>query len=276
MRQPSVLKPWRRAPSSARARYCAFGRVSLVAIVVAGTVALASTSAAAARRPQPRPLFRVRTPDRLVALSFDDGPDPRWTPTVLALLARYGARATFFDVGANAARAPGLVAAEVSAGNEVGNHTWNHPHLRSLGRHAVASQLLADGQLLATITGTAPVLFRPPFGEWNAQVLAAATAAGLKTVLWSACVERFVNHEPIAEGVEDIIGQLTPGAIVLAHDGGIPDRRRTLAALPLLLQGLEHDGYRIVTVSELLRHPAPQTQHIGPSHVSTQHDTDES
>ncbi|MBV8385288.1 MAG: polysaccharide deacetylase family protein [Acidimicrobiia bacterium] len=197
--------------------------------------------------------FRVETPDRIVALTFDDGPDPRWTPTVLAMLAHFGAHATFFDIGESAARVPGLVLAELHAGNEVADHTWSHAHLLTVSDRALAAEIAADRDLLGAIAGRTPAWFRPPYDEWDAEVARAAVVAGMHTVLWSACVERFIDHRSIAGGVSELLEDVRPGAIILAHDGGVPGRQRTMTALPLLLAGLARSGYRITTVSELLR-----------------------
>ena len=225
-------------------------RTGVVAVAAAGVLfagCMVATSYEVAL-----PVYAVPVGGRMVALSFDDGPDPRWTPSVLAILRRYRARATFFVTGENALAHPGLLRDEVAAGDEVGDHTYSHPYLTGLGAAAVQQQIQEAAVAIQQAGAPRPTLFRPPYGLLDRTVERAAQADNLRLILWSVCVERFVDHGPSRAEVARILSRVRPGAIILAHDGGIPDRRRTLAALPLLLSGLERRGYRIVTVGRLL------------------------
>jgi len=198
-------------------------------------------------------VFRVHTTERLVALTFDDGPDPRWTPQVLEVLHRYGAGATFFDTGINALAHPDLIAAEIAGGHEIGDHTWSHPDLRRLSPSAMRAELAKGADAIHAAGAPMPRLFRPPYGSTDDAVSVAAAAAGYRTVRWNLGLEHYVNHElGVVEGVEAVLGRVQPGSIILAHDGGIPDRARTMQALPLLLEGLRARGYRVVDASTLL------------------------
>ncbi|HYX44572.1 MAG TPA: polysaccharide deacetylase family protein [Acidimicrobiales bacterium] len=188
----------------------------------------------------------------LVALSFDDGPDSRWTPQVLDVLARYRAHATFFAVGRNAIAHPDLVRAELAAGNEVGDHTFDHADLSQLTPRAMGAEIDRGAQALEAVGAPAPRLFRPPYGHANPVVYRAAATRSYRTVLWSVSLEHFVDHAPVPMGVNELVARVRPGAVILAHDGGVPDRSRTMKALPLLLQQLEARGYRVVAVSDLL------------------------
>ena len=185
-------------------------------------------------------------------LSFDDGPSVRYTPTVLRLLAAHGDHATFFIIGRNAAAAPQLVADEVAAGDEVGNHTWDHPDLRRLPAVDVLHELQQAAAAIQRAGGVDPVLFRPPKGEADAAVAAAAGALGYRTLMWSLSLERYVDHGDVRAGVDRLLGQIRPGAVILAHDGGLPNRDRTMAALSPLLDGLAARGYQVVTAGQLL------------------------
>jgi len=207
----------------------------------------------------------VHTTERLVALTLDDGPDPRWTPQVLDLLHRYDATATFFDTGLNAVAHPDLIAAEIAGGHEIGGHTWSHAHLTTLPTAAVEEEIVNGAQAIHGAGAPMPTYFRPPYGESDDAVEVLAAANGYRTVWWNLAVERFVNHTPdIAGGVAKMLSRVHPGSIILAHDGGVPDRARTMQALPLLFDGLKARGYRVVDVSTLLaaspgirRAPAP-------------------
>ncbi len=188
----------------------------------------------------------------VVALSFDDGPSPRWTPTVLDLLQRFGASASFFVVGRAAQIYPGLVRAELAVGDEIGNHTYSHPDLRLLSQLAVQKEIEWGAAAIRAAGAPQPILFRPPMGWTDPTVEQIAARGHYRTVLWSLALEHYVNHQGVERGVRSLLAQVRPGAIILAHDGGVLDRTRTIEALPLLLQGLRARGYRMVSVGQLL------------------------
>ena len=213
-----------------------------------------------AQQPETTPpaVSRVPTARRMVGLTFDDGPDPVWTPTVLGVLDRYGARATFFVVGDNARAHPELVREELNSGDEVGNHTLHHPDLLHLGAAGVTSELDGGRQALIASGAPPPSLFRPPYGLSDPTVAAAVAARRYRTVFWTLSVERYVNHQlGVAGGVRALLQHVRSGDIILAHDGGVPNRSRTMAALPLLLEGLRARGFRVVDVSTLMAAPRP-------------------
>lgn len=200
-------------------------------------------------------ITRVRTTAKVVALSFDDGPDVRWTPAVLDDLDRYHAHATFFMEGRYVRRSPWLARQVVERGHEVANHTYDHPDLRPLDAATVRREITRADQAFAAAGLPQPTLFRPPKGYFDADAATAVASQGLLDVGWTRglCVEARARHAATpAEGMQHLLDRVTPGAILLAHDGGIPDRSRTLKALPVLLAGLYARGYRVVTVSELL------------------------
>jgi peptidoglycan/xylan/chitin deacetylase (PgdA/CDA1 family) len=235
------------------------GRVRLggVLLVVIAASLAAAPAAVAARKSRPRPvvgepLSSVRTTKRMVALTFDDGPDPRWTPAVLRVLAQYGASATFFDVGRRALAHPDLVAQELRQGVKVENHTYTHPHLTSLSAAAIGTELAGGSAALLHLGVPAPLEFRPPFGDWDTRVEGVGRALGYRMVLWDLCLERYVRRYGMKAGVERLVAAVKPGSIILAHDGGIPNRGRTVLALPLLLRQLHAAGYRVVDASTLI------------------------
>jgi peptidoglycan-N-acetylglucosamine deacetylase len=215
----------------------------------------------------------VRTRRRMVALSFDDGPNPLYTPTVLSLLRAYGAHATFFAIGMNALRWPSLIRDELGAGDEVGEHTFDHPHLPALPQRAIALELGDATRALASY-GAAVRLFRPPYGQFDARVAALAVHERQRIVLWSLNLERLEQFESPLNAARRVLARVRPGDVILCHDGVPPplaalaahfvrragamvrnrqlSRRGTLSALPVLLAGLRRRGYEIVTVSTLL------------------------
>src|ERR671936_3000416 len=177
------------------------------------------------------PLYCGGRHGRYVALTFDDGPGP-YTARLLRILARAGARATFFVVGSRVAAWPGLVRAEVRRG-AVGNHTWSHPRLASLGRRAVVRELLRTQAAVGrSADGTRPLLFRPPYGVGTPAEAAAVHALGLVDVRWSVDSRDAFAGATAASIARTVLAGLHPGAIVLLHD----NRHTTLAALPRILR----------------------------------------
>ncbi|GAA1834186.1 chitooligosaccharide deacetylase NodB [Luedemannella flava] len=178
------------------------------------------------------------TGTRTVALTFDDGPDPRWTPAVLALLRRHRVHATFCLIGRNAARHPKLVRAIVAGGHTLCNHTWRHDI--DLGRRspaAIRADLTATTRAIQRAAPGARVrYFRQPGGRWRPRLVAASRRLGLTPLHWAVDAQdwRRPGPRPI---ITEITGHTRPGAIVLVHDGG-GERTDTVAALRVLLPRL--------------------------------------
>lgn len=192
-----------------------------------------------------------------MALTFDDGPDPVATPRLLRLLAARGLRATFFLIGARAARHPDVVRAIADEGHEVGNHTWRHRNAWLLPPVAAAREIVEGARILRDILGRPPRLYRPPWGIVNAATLMTARRLGLVTVLWSIQHEGRRPRAPAAQ-LRHVADRLHDGAIVDLHDApGLPGApERLLTMMPGLLDGLEDRGYAAVPVGELLDLPA--------------------
>ena len=195
---------------------------------------------------------RIRTNDRVVALTFDDGPHAVLTPQVLDILAGRGIRASFFVIGNRVVRALGLVARIAREGHEIGNHTWSHPHMSQLSDHAILDEIDTTARAVEMATGFSPVIMRPPYGEFDRrQSRMLRLARNLPTVLWSVDPQDW--RRPGGWAISDhILANTNPGAVILSHD--IVDD--TVRNLPRVLDGLSAQGYRFVTISELLGWPA--------------------
>ena len=184
--------------------------------------------------------------DRVVGLTFDDGPDPSFTPKVLDLLAQYRVPATFFMIGWEAAASPDLVRRVAAAGDGVGSHTWNHLDLTRLNEAGMAVQVDKTEALLSSETGWKVTCIRPPQGHENPGLVRRLSERGLSTVLWSADTRDWTRP-----GTDTIVrralASLSPGAIILLHDGG-GDRGETLAALPRIIESVQSQGYRLVPI----------------------------
>jgi cellulose synthase/poly-beta-1,6-N-acetylglucosamine synthase-like glycosyltransferase/peptidoglycan/xylan/chitin deacetylase (PgdA/CDA1 family) len=195
-----------------------------------------------------------------VALTFDDGPDGRWTPQILDILKAKHAQATFFVIGKNMSREPGLVAREVREGHDVGGHTWTHPNIGETPTAQTLVELNATQRLFETITGRSQRLFRPPyFGDAEPSTprevapLLAAQQQGYLSVGRRIDPDDWKKPDP-DHIVDTTIARLQdttrPGQIVLLHDSG-GDRSRTVEALPRLIDEIRAHGYKLVTVAQL-------------------------
>jgi peptidoglycan/xylan/chitin deacetylase (PgdA/CDA1 family) len=190
------------------------------------------------------------TQERRVALTFDDGPRPDWTPRVLDILARHDVPATFFLKGINV-RDHGAIHHSSVGTHELGNHTWDHPDLARLDYPQCSQQLERTSAIIHQVYGARPLLFRPPYGHIAGSSLLAAAEQGLTTVLWSAQMQesRFTDRPAgIAGAVRKAV---QPGSIILCHDTGESDRLVTIDHLDAIINGLKADGFAFMTVSDL-------------------------
>jgi peptidoglycan-N-acetylglucosamine deacetylase len=202
------------------------------------------------------PLWTHRGPGtaRRIALTFDDGPDPEWTPRVLDALAAHGVRGTFFLVGERAARAADTARAIADAGHEIASHGWSHRSLWLCGPRRTAEEIDRAQTTLEALSGQRPAFFRPPWGMVNAAMFPLLRARGLRPVFWS------IQPEGLRPAIADrqatyVVERAHPGAIVDLHDAeGTPGApARLVAALPAMIDGLRDAGYTLTTVGELLQ-----------------------
>lgn len=215
-----------------------------------------------------------------VALTFDDGPDARFTPQILDVLSIYRVPATFFLVGRNAAQNTALVAREWNEGHELGNHTFTHPKMTAVSALRARLEVDTTQRVVENITGHSTLLFRPPYDanpapraadDLQSMLLCGAGPGGAYCTVgasidprdWDPTLRddddvREMAGRPRNSG--DVVSLVLQGAtrqhgnVVLLHDGG-GDRSATVQALPLIIQGLQARGFRLVTVSELAGQP---------------------
>ena len=197
-----------------------------------------------------------------VALTFDDGPDPRWTPKILDILKQKQANATFFVIGENMANWPGLVKREIREGHVVGNHSYTHPNIGAISTPQVDLELNATQRLFEVVTGDSMRLFRPPyFGDAEpstpAEITPLLKAQALGYLIVGLRIDTNDWQKPApSQIVSTVLQRLkdtnpdTAGQVVLMHDSG-GDRSRTVQALPELIDQLKAHGYKLVTVSQL-------------------------
>ncbi len=197
-----------------------------------------------------------------IALTFDDGPDPEWTPTILDILKAKHVPATFFIIGSNAEANPALTQEILANGNEIGNHTYTHPNLADTSSAAVRLELNATQRLFEALTGRSLRLFRPPYlGDAeptdNDEIAPVVVAQQMGYITVGEHVDPVDWGLPGADTiVRRVLTQVTsatpetPRNIVLLHDAG-GDRSQTVAALPAIIDGLRAQGYSFVPVSAL-------------------------
>jgi peptidoglycan-N-acetylglucosamine deacetylase len=203
-----------------------------------------------------------------VALSFDDGPDPEWTPKILDILKKYDVKGTFFMIGEVAEDNIGLMQRVYREGHEIGNHTWFHPDISEISNRQVDLELNLTERLFASKLGVQPLYFRPPYSidqepDTNDQAAPVARIQELGYVIIGNKIDTndWDEHprktpKEITDGVFETIAEMqthpwNKGSIILLHDGG-GDRSATIAALPVLIEALRAHGYQIVPVSQLV------------------------
>ncbi|MEN6372894.1 MAG: polysaccharide deacetylase family protein [Armatimonadota bacterium] len=216
-----------------------------------------------------------------VALTFDDGPDPKFTPQILRILRKNGIKATFFVIGSNAERYPELVRECWQSGNEIGNHTFSHPHISEVGKLRAELEVNSTQRIIEALTGHSSRLFRPPFGEGSDSNVETSQDADLlvrtqnlgyvtvgmeidpkdyerpndKLIVDSVCRSLPpVKYRRIAAGnneADSVLANGAKGSVILLHDSG-GDRSHTVKALPLIIKDLKQRGYKFVTVSQLI------------------------
>ena len=203
-----------------------------------------------------------------IAITFDDGPDPQWTPKILDVLKEKGVKATFFLIGVEAENSPNLTKRIYAEGHEIGNHTFTHPDISNISNRYFEVELNLTERLFEGQLGVKPVLFRPPYSidqepDTADQVRPLELSQQLGYITVGDKVDpndwRDNPRRPANEIVADVFknlppcapGNLTCGNIILLHDGG-GNRSETVKALPLIIDGLRQRGYEIVPVSSLL------------------------
>jgi cellulose synthase/poly-beta-1,6-N-acetylglucosamine synthase-like glycosyltransferase/spore germination protein YaaH/peptidoglycan/xylan/chitin deacetylase (PgdA/CDA1 family) len=190
----------------------------------------------------------------LAALTFDDGPDPVWTPKILAILRREHVPAVFFVIGKQAQAHPELLRAELRDGDVIGNHTYSHPNLNTTSRWRTRVEIFGGEATVEGITGLKPVMFRSPYGggDMSAHGVGSdqiAAHMGLHSVSWNDDSADWLRPGPGAI-VTKVMSAATSRAVILLHDGG-GDRSQTVAALPTIIHELRSRGYLFTTADAL-------------------------
>lgn len=191
---------------------------------------------------------------KIVALTFDDGPDPSYTPVVLDVLKKYDARATFFILGIRAEKHPDIIKRMAREGHEVGNHSYSH---RDFGKKDDTDYMLMEirraNDIIYRLSGQKSVLFRPPGGYLSNALIDLVKKEKLTIAYWSYIQDTKDWKGSSAESIANhLIKNIKPGQIIILHDG-CNNGMETARAVNIVLDKLSRDGWRFVTVSELIK-----------------------
>ncbi|WP_341527753.1 polysaccharide deacetylase family protein [Nostoc sp. UHCC 0302] len=189
--------------------------------------------------------------EKVIALTIDDGPWQNTTLQMLDILKANNVKATFFWVGQALQANPNLAKREVAEGHAIGNHTWHHWY-KQMNQATAQYEIEHTADLIYKTTGVKTTLFRPPGGFLNNGLAAYAKSQKETVIMWSLTSADTDPHAKPQAFVNNVLKGAKPGSIVLMHDGG-GDRQRTVQALPEIINGLKQQGYRFVTVPELLK-----------------------
>lgn len=242
----------------------AYGRFPLGAVIIGLIFSLVSCRPAApiASRPlQPgETVYFVPTTNRMVALTFDDGPNGAATERILDILKQFRAPATFFLLGTNVVRHPEIIRRMAREGHLIGNHSFQHLRFDQITASEMLEDIVRGEEVITGVTGVKPTWFRPPFGINGTGLDEICRARGVTIAGWSGNAGDWNPHSAV-EIAEHMLTQTTPGDILLLHDGWetrpAADRNSTVDAVYLILERLTREGFVFVTLAELVRQAGP-------------------
>lgn len=194
--------------------------------------------------------LNVNTHEKVVALTFDDGPNPEGTPAMLDLLARYHIHATFFLIGQKLKKNPDLAKKILIAGHQVGNHSWSHSLMIFKTPWFIRREIEKTDRMIKKLGYKKEIFFRAPYGMKLLMLPIALKILGKKNILFDAVAYDW-NSPGVEAIVENVMNQVGPGSIVLLHDG-VGNQQDTVQATEIIINRLMSEGYRFVTVNELL------------------------
>ena len=236
----------------------------LFACVLTGVLSIAvlfSTAnniVATTGEPRQIPIYYVDTQEKVCALSFDAAWGNEQTSTLLDILDKYEVKSTFFLVKQWVDKYPDDVKEIAARGHDVGNHSSTHPHMSELSAQEQQTEIDDCNQAIEALTGSAPTLFRAPYGEYDNKLVEGLKSCGMYCVQWNIDSLDWKDPSP-AEMVSRIKEKLCPGSIILLHNGAA----NTPEALPQIIECIQGEGYTIVPVSQIIPEGAYYTDHEG-------------
>ncbi|AZK45719.1 polysaccharide deacetylase family protein [Paenibacillus lentus] len=199
-------------------------------------------------------IHKIDIKEKVVAFTFDDGPNPVYTPQILEIFRQASptAKATFYMIGNQIEQHPELAQTVYNEGHEIGNHTYTHPFLSKLTKQECADEVIRTEKLIQETIGMKPLTFRPPYFDINEQVEGVVASRGYTLIGAMNGAAMDWEQPGVRHIVEKTKETLSPGSVLLFHDG-FGDRSQTVEAVQILVRELIAEGYSLVTVSELIK-----------------------
>lgn len=199
-----------------------------------------------------RVVYKFPTKEKIVALTFDDGPHPIFTPEILQILDKYRVKATFFMIGNRMEKYSDIAREVFVRGHAIGNHTYTHPfNIEAYTQEQIVWELEKCEQVIERMTGKRSHLFRPPRGLVDGTIVRIAEEKGYRVILWTVSADHHDATTPQLMA-QRVLKHICPGSIILAHDGRVGIRWKDVAATPIIIKSLLQQGYRFATIPELL------------------------
>ena len=190
-----------------------------------------------------------QSPDKVVSLTFDDGPDPVNTPKIIKVLRDNNIQGTFFCIGNQIEACKSIIKQAYADGNIISSHSWSHKNFTTINAAAISNEVTLTENEIYKVIGKKPLLIRPPYGATNDAVQTSLTALNYKTILWSIDTLDWEQRE-VDNIVKNVVDNIRPGEIILMHCDG--NKQNTTKALPQIISKLKEMGYSFVTVDKLL------------------------
>lgn len=238
--------------------------MALCAALIVSVSALVPKVTAASAAARKLPIYSVERSDKTISISFDAAWGNEDTQTLIDILNQHKIHATFFVVGQWVDKYPESVKALADAGNEVMNHSDTHPHMPSLSREKMLEQITAADDKIQKVTGVRPILFRPPYGDYNNAVVETLESSGHYPIQWSVDSLDWKGISA-AQIQKNVLTKVQSGSIILFHNAA----KHTPEALPGLLDNLQKQGYHIVPISQLIYKDNYTIDHAGMQHPAT-------
>lgn len=233
--------------------------MSIFAVAVASVVALTCSVRAFAAGERRLPIYCVETDKKQIAISFDAAWGNDDTETLINILKEYDVPATFFVVGAWVDKYPESVKQLYEAGHKVQNHSNSHPHMPQLSREQMLAELNSCNEKIAAVTGEKPLLFRPPYGDYDNTTIEAVESAGMYAIQWDVDSLDWKDSATPDSICKRVTSKVKNGSIVLFHN----DADRTPEALPTILKCLKNEGYEFVLIEDLILKSGYEIKHDG-------------
>lgn len=223
------------------------------AAILAGVISILAASPAAAAATRPAPIIKhVITTEKVVALTFDDGPNPKWTPKILSVLEKNHVPATFFVIGSHAIQHPALLDQEIKAKMEIANHGARHIILKGKSAAAIKTEIEENARILTSLGAPKPTLYRLPAGVSDSTALKVLGELGYTVIGWSVDPRDWRHRYSAEQMTKLVLKQAAPGGIIIFHDGP-NSSQATVDAVGAIIPALQKEGYHFLTVSQLLK-----------------------